>query len=118
MSSRSPVKPVIGYTVQYVWPSDPRRRPRVAVHGVDEQTARESLEALIQMRFAVQVDIALRESQLGKEMVRVITSARWDRLGRVTERYAGRFEECIPAWASGTEAVEVEKRNEPSLSRP
>ncbi len=111
MSSRTPVWPIVGYTVRYFWPSDPRRRLRTAVHREDEKTARESLEALIQMHCAVQVDVIVREPYPNQDMVQVFTSARWDRLGRVTYRHDGRFEGCIPAWASGTE---VEKRNEPS----
>lgn len=109
MSSRSSGWPIVGYTVRYFWPSDPRRRLRVAVYQADERTARESLEALIRMHCAVQVDVTVREPYPNQDMVQVFTSARWDRLGRVTDRHFGRFEGCIPAWASGTE---VEKRNE------
>jgi len=112
MPGGRPEGPLRSYTVLCAWPSSPKRF-RTTVESVDERTARESVIALRKMHFAVQVDIAFRASNRTNEYRGACPAVRWDQAGRVTHRHTGEFQKYIPAWITGEEPVEREKRSEP-----
>jgi hypothetical protein len=106
--------PLRSYTVSCAWPTSPKRY-RVTVDAADEETARESVAALLRMHFAVRVDMVFRAPDRGAGFLGRIVAARWDQSGCVTDQHIGRFQEYLPGWVSGRDPVERERSSEPVL---
>jgi hypothetical protein len=114
MPGGRPLGPFKRYTVEFVWPSEPGRY-REAVVGVDEQTARRSVDALRGMHYALQVKISFSRGTTSRTFLRSCVVAQWDRLGNVTFRDTGEYSEFIPSWVTRYEKLPKEKADDYAL---
>lgn len=92
------------YTVWCTWPSAPDRL-RLTVSQVKEKTGRDSVEALLKMKYAVCLDISFDVSDLSDGFLGHVGAAAWDTRGRLVRRYDGEFQQYMPSWVLGTEPV-------------
>lgn len=92
------------YTVWCTWPSAPERL-RLTVAQAKEKTGRDSVEALLKMKYAVCLDVSLYVSDLTDGFLGHVGAATWDTRGRLVKRYDGKFQQYMPSWVLGTEPV-------------